>query len=51
MPGKELDFEVFIAVIILDRISQIRFHKVVMATELKKSPTHTAMHALRYHHC
>ena len=47
----ELDFEVFIARIILDRNSQVRFHKLMVAAELKKSPVHRAVHALRPTNC
>jgi hypothetical protein len=37
---RKLDFEVFVSVIILDRNSQVRFHKLMVAIGMKKSPMH-----------
>jgi len=43
----ELDFEVFIARIILDRNSQVRFHKPMVTKGTAKTTVHDIVHALR----
>ena len=44
---QELDFEVFVAVILFDRNSQVRFHKLMVTALLEKSSVHRGGHALR----
>jgi len=46
--GDALDFEVFILGIILDRNSQVRFHKHMGTIGLRKSPVHDAVHGQSY---
>jgi hypothetical protein len=49
--ANKLNFEVFVPFIILDRNSQVCFHKLMVSAGLKKSPVHEAVHAVRPNTC